>query len=79
MCVHDGCEIDLAALDGLLQNGCDPIFQRSDGYATVYPRIMSLNLLLGICGIDDNGILGLIVNEEVGIVIVAPGPYIVSV
>jgi hypothetical protein len=70
--VDNGCQVDLACLDSVLQNRCNPIEHES---ASSWKIIEDwFYVLWGVCGINDDGILGLIVNYQICVVVGAPLP-----
>lgn len=73
--VHDGCEVDFATLNRLLQNGSNPS----------NPSLVCLCLVrnghhldhhsLGRVGrVDDNSIFALLVRDQVGVVVATAHP-----
>jgi hypothetical protein len=72
--VDDGCEVDLSALDGLLQHRRNPrsevIMSIRGFWASVYHGYS----LRGVGRIDNDGILGLFVRHQVGVVVTTAHP-----
>lgn len=36
---------------------------------------MAILLLLGMCGVNNHSVLGLVIYEKIGVIVVAPSPY----
>jgi len=76
--VDNGRQVDLAVLDGLLEHGDDPassILSVNMSMVANGDEMMLLSLFR-VRRVDDHGILGLLVLDQVGVVIATTHPYI---
>ena len=71
MRINNSREVDLARVDLFLQHR-----RNSDTLLSMNSSLNQTNLLLGgICWIDNDRILGLVVYNEIGVVVTTPSPW----
>ena len=76
MRVDDGCELDRILTNSLLQNRGDPV-EVLVGEGLTSTEWMR-NSLSRVSWINDNGLLGLIVDNQVGVVVTTTRPCTLS-
>jgi hypothetical protein len=71
--VDDGRELDGPVLEGLLQDRSDP----GESWMSFCLGDSEVLYSLGrMCRVDDNGVLGFVIDDEVGVVVALPRPCI---
>jgi len=78
MGVDNSCEVDGAILNGLLENRGNPgdmvLVPRSRDWPVWQARGV-IDLLRGMCRINDHGILSLVVDNQIGVVVATAHPF----
>lgn len=72
MCVYYGFEVDLTALDSLLQHRSDPSEDVLVLNSSPWPSGYSLRR---VGRVDDDGILALVICDQVGVVVATAHPF----
>lgn len=75
MRVDNGRQLDPARLDGLFQHGRNPAANQPQSSAHGLEQYGQACVLWRVRRVDYDGILGLVVDHEVGVVVAGPRPF----